>query len=99
MENIDTTKLTFIGSMNYLLQAFKDEENPDICYVDQYQPRKNKIWSGELDTERVKKDFAETIERMKIAQKLMQDFIDGKTNKVYYWDLENESEIYKQNEL
>ena len=97
---VDTSKLTFIGTMNYIVQAWrsKDENTGEVhIEYDQYHPRRNKIFHGydDMTEDELKKDMAETIERMKIAQKMMQDFIDGKTDYVYYWQAEDEKENCK----
>jgi hypothetical protein len=88
---IDKSKLTFIGSMNYILQIMPDDEDPNNIFVDQYQPRRNKVWSGEMTKEELKPQVEETIERMKIAILQMQEYLDGKRNHVYYWELPNEN--------
>lgn len=88
MGNIDKSKLTFAGSMNYLLQARRTEGG--FVSIDNYMPRKNSIWSGEVEEKDAIYRMQETMERMKIAINLMQDFIDRKTDYVYYWELNNE---------
>lgn len=86
---INAEKLSFIGSMNYIVQVW-NEEGTDVVTVDQYQPRKNKIWTSEMTLEEVKPQIEETIERMKIAIQHFQEFLDGKRSNVYYWELEDE---------
>jgi len=93
---IDKSKLTSIGSMNYILQIFSDEKS-DKVQVDQYQPRKNKVWSGEMTKEELKPQVEETIERMKIAITHLQEYLDGKRDYVYYWQLENERDLRVSN--
>jgi hypothetical protein len=88
---IDKSKLTFIGSMNYILQIMPDDEDSNNIHVDQYQPRRNKVWRGEMTKEELKPQVEETIERMKIAIIQMQEYLDGKRDYVYYWELPNEN--------
>jgi hypothetical protein len=85
---IDMTKMTHIGSMNYILQVWQDDEDETKVTVDQYQPRKNIIWTGEMDKTEAVTQIQETMERMKIAIQLFQDFIDGKITHVYYWEVD-----------
>jgi len=87
---IDKSKLTFMGSMNYILQVFSEKDSEEVR-VDQYQPRKNKVWSGEMDKEEVRPQIEETIERMKIAITQFQEYLDGKRKNVYYWQLDDEN--------
>jgi hypothetical protein len=87
---INKEKLTFIGSMNYIVQVWTSDYNSQYCLIDQYQPRKNRIWSGEIEKEEAKQQIEETIERMKIAIQHYQDFLDGKRDYVCYWELEKE---------
>jgi len=86
---IDKSKLTHMGSMNYILQVFSDDDM-EMVTVDQYQPRKNYIWQGEMTKNAVRPQIEETIERMKIAITHFQEYLDGKRDNVYYWELENE---------
>ena len=86
---IDKSKLTHIGSMNYILQIFS-EKNSDEVRVDQYQPRRNRVWTGEMTKEELKPQVEETMERMKIAITHLQEYLEGKRDTVYYWELENE---------
>ena len=65
---IDESKLTFLGSMNYIVQVHRSPEGEIIA--DQYQPRRNKIWTGEFSDEETRQGIEETIERMKIAIKI-----------------------------
>lgn len=81
---VDKSKLTFRGSMNYIVQIFANKDN-DKVIVDKYQPRKNKIWTGELTAEELRPQVEETIERMKIAIIQMQEYLDGTRETVYYW--------------
>lgn len=83
---INTNVLTHVGSMNYILQVWKTK-NGDVA-VDQYQPRKNKIWSGEMSDSESRQQIIETMERMKIAIELMQEYLDGKRDYVYYWEFD-----------
>lgn len=87
---IDKSKLTFRGSMNYIVQVFDDESDPSLVTIDQYQPRKNKVYSGTMSKREVKEQIRETIERMKIAIGLFEEYLEGKREYVYYWELENE---------
>lgn len=86
---IDKSKLTHVGSMNYILQIFS-EPGSDFAQIDQYHPRKNSVWSGEMDKEELRPRVEETIERMKIAIQHFQEYLDGKRDTVYYWELEDE---------
>jgi len=86
---IDKSKLTHIGSMNYILQIFSEKDSDEV-QVDQYQPRRNKIWTGEMTKEELKPRVEETIERMKIAISQMEEYLEGKRDTVYYWQIENE---------
>lgn len=87
--NIDKNKLTHVGSMNYVLQVWYDKDS-DTVKIDQYQPRRNRIWTGEIPKEDARNDIEETIERMKIAITLFQEYLDGKRDHVYYWELKDE---------
>ena len=84
---IDKTKLTHVGSMNYILQVFTPKDSVK-AQVDQYQPRRNRVWSGTMDKEEAKVQIEETIERMKIAITLFQEYLDGKRDSVYYWEFD-----------
>jgi len=86
---INKSKLTHIGSMNYILQIFSEKDSDEVT-VDQYQPRKNRVWNGVMTKEELKPQVEETIERMKIAISQMQEYLEGKRDSVYYWELENE---------
>jgi hypothetical protein len=86
---IDKSKLTHIGSMNYILQIFSEKDSDEVK-VDQYQPRRNRVWTGEMTKEELKPQVEETIERMKIAITQMEEYLEGKRDTVYYWELENE---------
>jgi hypothetical protein len=86
---IDKSKLTHIGSMNYILQIFSEKDSDEVT-VDQYQPRRNRVWTGEMTKEELKPQVEETIERMKIAITQMEEYLEGKRDTVYYWELENE---------
>lgn len=96
-KGVDTSKLQFPGVLNYIVQASIDRETGDIQY-DQYQPRKNRIWTGvnDMTEDELKREMAQTIERMKIAMILMQDFIDGKSDSFYYWEASDEYEFYNK---
>ena len=61
--DIDKSKLTFTGSMNYILQIFSEKDSEQVT-VDQYQPRRNKVWSGEMTKEELKPQVEETIEKI-----------------------------------
>jgi hypothetical protein len=90
---IDKSKLTYEGSMNYLLQVFNpDDENDESgeVSVDIYHPRKNSIWNGEISKEEATERIKETIERMKIAIQLFEEYLEGKRNHVYYWEFDDE---------
>jgi hypothetical protein len=87
---IDKSKLTFMGSMNYIVQVFSSDDDPETVIVDQYQPRRNKVWHGEMTKDEVRPQIEETIERMKIAITQFQEYLDGKRTHVYYWEEENE---------
>lgn len=93
----DLSKLTHTGSMNYVLQIWdsgmNDIDPPADVEIDQYQPRRNTIWKGEVDRERAKEDIRETIERMKIAITRFNLYLEGKIDTVYYWDPIKEEEI------
>ena len=86
---IDRSKLTFSGSMNYILQIFSEKDSDEV-QVDQYQPRKNMIWTGTITKEGLKPQVEETIERMKIAIKQMEEYLQGKRDTVYYWQFDDE---------
>lgn len=87
--NIDKNKLTHVGSMNYILQVFSEKDSDEVI-VDQYQPRKNRVWNGEMTKQEAREGIEETIERMKIAITLFQEYLDGKRDHVYYWELKDE---------
>jgi hypothetical protein len=84
---IDESKLTFLGSMNYIVQVHKSEYG---VTADQYQPRRNKIWTGKFEESEIRADIEETIERMKIAINQFNEFLEGTRDSVYYWELEDE---------
>lgn len=86
---IDRSKLTFGGSMNYILQIWGHKKTKTAT-VDIYHPRKNNIWNGELSEDELRPQIEETIERMKIAIKHFEEYLDGKRDSVYYWELEDE---------
>jgi hypothetical protein len=91
---IDKSKLTHIGSMNYILQIFSEKDSDEV-QVDQYQPRRNRVWTGSMTKEELKPQVEETIERMKIAIMQMEEYLQGKRDNVYYWELEDEKMSYK----
>jgi len=86
---VDKSKLTFVGSMNYILQIFAERDSDEV-QVDQYQPRKNRVWSGTMTKEELKPQVEETIERMKIAIMQMEEYLQGKRDTVYYWEFDDE---------
>lgn len=97
---IDIEKLSLDGSMNYILQIFKDKDELGNTYIeyDVYQPRKNHIHHAiemvnESKLNEIHKQIIETIERLKIAQILFQDFLDGKRDDVYYWQADDEDKL------
>lgn len=91
---VDKSKLTHIGSMNYILQIFSEKDSDEV-QVDQYQPRRNRVWTGSMTKEELKPQVEETIERMKIAIMQMEEYLQGKRDNVYYWELEDEKMSYK----
>ena len=86
---IDKSKLTFVGSMNYILQIFAEKDSDEV-QVDQYQPRKNRVWTGTMTKDELKPKVEETIERMKIAIMQMEEYLQGKRDTVYYWQFDDE---------
>lgn len=86
---IDKSKLTTVGSMNYILQIFSEKDSDEV-QVDQYQPRKNSVWTGTMTKEELSPRVEETIERMKIAIIQMEEYLQGKRDTVYYWQLDEE---------
>lgn len=91
---IDTSKLTFTGTMNYIVQAWRHDNGTYL--VDNYMPRRNSVWNGEMEKEEAETQIKETIERMKIAITQFEELLEGKRDKVYYWELENEP--WKEND-
>ena len=85
---IDKSKLTLAGSMNYILQITTWEDG--TIEVDNYRPRKNNVAKMEITEEELRPMVEETIERMKIAIKLFQEYLGGKRETVYYWELDKE---------
>lgn len=85
---IDKSKLTPLGSMNYILQITTWEDG--TIEVDNYRPRKNNVVKMEITEEELRPRVEETIERMKIAIKLFQEYLEGKRETVYYWELDKE---------
>jgi hypothetical protein len=85
----------FTGSMNLILQIMGSINNTDgedgqwLVNADQYQPRKNRVWSGEFtNKEQFISNVKDTIERLKIGQQLLQDWLDDTTDTVYYYDVD-----------
>lgn len=78
--------------MNYILQIFSEKDS-DVVQVDQYQPRRNKVWSGTMTKEELKPQVEETIERMKIAINQMQEYLDGKRDTFIIGSLKMNSTI------
>jgi hypothetical protein len=86
--DINKDNLTVFGSMNFMLQIRGSVTNESV-QADQYQPRRNKVWSDTfVNDDRFKANVKDTIERLKIGQQLLQDWLDGKTDTVYYYDLD-----------
>ncbi len=86
--DINKDNLTVFGSMNLMLQIMGPVTDEEV-QADQYQPRKNKVWSDTfVNDDRFKDNVKDTIERLKIGQQLLQDWLDGKTDIVYYYDLD-----------
>lgn len=87
-KDINQDNLTTFGSMNLILQI-RGGVNEEKIAADQYQPRKNKIWSETFSNDDMfKENVKDTIERLKIGQQLLQDWLDGKTDTVYYFNIE-----------
>lgn len=92
---VDVSKLTSLGTMNYVLQVFSetDKDGNKTFEFDNYMPRKNLVWHGSSDDmsyNELISNLEETKERMKIAIQMIQDFIDGKRDYVYYWQGDSE---------
>lgn len=88
---VDVSKLTSTGTMNYILQVWKGEDGS--FEFDNYMPRKNSVWHGtndDMSYEELVKNLEETKERMKIAIQMIQDFIEGKRDYIYYWQGDSE---------
>lgn len=87
---VDASKLIAFGDLNYIVQAdiFKDDEGVEHIEYDQYQPRRNRVWHGydDMTKEELLKNIADTKERMKMAMNLIDKFLDGEINFLYYWD-------------
>ena len=92
---VDKSKLTFEGSLNYILQIFSEKDSDEV-QVDQYQPRRNRVWSGEMTKEELRPQVEETIERMKIAIMQMEEYLQGKRDTVYYWQFDDEDKERKK---
>lgn len=95
--NVDKEQLTFMGSLNYIVQAWRlkdDQGNVTGYSYDQYQPRRNRVWTGHDDmTEKeLIEQLKETKERMKIAMDMIDKFVAGEIDAFYYWEFENEGE-------
>jgi len=86
---IKKEKLSYFGSMNYVVQIFSKKDS-DKAQVDIYQPRRNKAFTEFTTKEELRPQVEETIERMKIAIQQMQEYLDGKRDIVYYWQLDDE---------
>jgi hypothetical protein len=87
---IDVSKLTFMGSMNYPVQVFNSQDYPDKVMVYNYMPRKGVIAKQYVTKEEARVLIEEQMERMKIAICQFEEFLEGKVDSVYYWQLENE---------
>jgi hypothetical protein len=88
---INKSVLTVYGSMNNIVQVFDCPKDETKVQVDIYHPRKNFVSNILMDKEEAKKGIVETIERMKIAIQLFQEYLDGKRDYVYYWEFEDET--------
>ena len=87
---VDKSKLTFMGSMNYVVQVNGRLGDTD-CMIEYYLPRKNRLWQEHNEDEKsARQDIEETIERMKIAITKFEEYLEGKSDGVYYWQLEKE---------
>ena len=87
---IDVSKLTFMGSMNYPVQVFNSQDYPDKVMVYNYMPRKGVIAEQYVTKEEARVLIEEQMERMKIAICQFEEFLEGKVDSVYYWQLDNE---------
>lgn len=86
--SVNVENHTTFGEMNIILQVIKDD-GEETYTVDNYMPRKNIVASLDGQTrEEVIVSVKDTIERMKVGINLMQDFVDGKIDNVYYWEEE-----------
>jgi hypothetical protein len=82
---IDQEKLTFLGSMNHIVGARKLENGS--VELTNYQPRKERVVLYiEENPEKVKKAIEESIERLKIAITLFEEFLNNERDLVYYWE-------------
>jgi len=88
--DVDRSVFTHIGSMNHIVQLKYDNKTNNAC-VDQYQPRRNTVWSGDIDIPRDEmcELLKENIERMKLYINLQYEFILGYIDDIYYWEYEN----------
>lgn len=82
--------LTLNGSMNIIVNVAQDENNPRETEVFRYLPRKQKITSVVQPTEDIIPEVEESIERLKILQYLLQQWLDKKVRTVYYPELGEE---------
>ncbi len=93
-KDINKDNLIPTGSMNLTMQIWGNINGEDQQWNgDIYQPRKNRVYNGDLeDKETLINSVKDTIERLKIGQQLLQDWLDGKIDDVYYWDIDKLSE-------
>lgn len=81
INHVDESNFTKFGEMNIVVQVWHHKED-GILTGDIYHPRKNSVWTGEIERE----DIKNTIERMKIAITKLQMVLDGDIDHFYYWE-------------
>lgn len=89
--DIEQSNLDPMGSMNILMQIMGSINDEEVQY-DNYMPRRNRVATETSAPKELIQQAKDTIERLKIGQQLLQDWIDGKVEHVYYWDLDKLSE-------
>lgn len=87
---VDASKLIPFGDMNLILQCsvFLDEDGAEHIEYDNYMPRKNRVYTGydDITKEDLVNHLKDTKERLKMYSRMIDEFIDGNTNRIYYWE-------------
>lgn len=87
---VDLNNLSLSGSMNIIVNLATNEESPDEIEVFNYMPRRQSIDSFITTREEILPRVKESIDRLKIIAHLLQKWVDGDIQTVYYPEIGDE---------